>query len=412
MHTGFGWGGTPCRLFAVCTSALLALGHAHPHTLAAAPDNPPTATPVPPTTTDLAPALAELVAKHKAPALAAAVVKGGRITAHGVSGVRARDLTKGGDEPSAAATLDDRWHIGSCTKAMTATLCARLVERGMLSWDRTLAEAFPDEAANMHEAYRAVTLRQLLTQRSGIGGAPVGDLWIKLWAHKGETSEGRRLALRMITSAPPAYEPGQGHEYSNFNFMIAGLMAERAAGAPWEKLMQEEVFTPLGMTSAGFGPPTAPGSRDAGALDNVRGHVSKSGRSMKPGPQADNPPSLGPAGTVHCTIDDLARFAAVHLKGARGEPTGYLKPETFTLLHSAPPPPPNSNYAFGWVVREQKAYGGITIWHNGSNTMWYAEMLIVPGKNVAVAVACNAADADSQKAVKEAVKMLAAQPAP
>lgn len=349
--------------------------------------------------------LADLVARHKAPALAAAVVTGGRITAHGASGVRARDKA---DDSDAAATLDDRWHIGSCTKAMTATLCARLVARGMLSWERTLAEAFPDEAANMHERYKSVTLRQLVTQTSGVGGAPVGDLWTKLWAHKGDTTEGRLLALRMITAAPPAHAPGERYEYSNFNFMIAGLMAERAAGAPYEKLMQEEVFGPLGMTSAGFGPPTAPGSRDGGALDNVRGHNTKTGRSMKPGPQADNPPSLGPAGTVHCTIDDLARFAAMHLRGARGENTGYLPVEAFTLLHAPPTEPKGANYACGWVVREQKQFGGTTIWHNGSNTMWYAEVLIVPGRDVAVVVACNAADDGSQKAVKEAIRTLAA----
>ena len=95
------------------------------------------------------------------PAISAALVERGELAAIGASGVR----RVGSD---VAVTTDDRWYLGSCTKAMTATLVARLVQRGELEWDTTLAQVFPERAEAMHAGYRDTTLRQLLDHRAGL----------------------------------------------------------------------------------------------------------------------------------------------------------------------------------------------------------------------------------------------------
>lgn len=344
----------------------------------------------PPVPDDLSARLSAAMKDAGPPALGAIVVNTEGVLAHGAAGLRAKgDLTK--------VTLDDRWHVGSCTKSMTATLCARLVERGVLSWDRTLAEAFPELKDQMHESFRAVTLRQLLSHRAGIQGEPPPKLWGALWKHKGTSTEGRELTAQDILTRAPNGTPGEHFEYSNFGYMIAGLMAERATGKAWEDLMRDEVFTPLNMTSAGFGPP---GTADK--LDNARGH-GPGGEPIQPGRMADNPPSLGPAGTVHATLADMGEYARAHLRGARGEQTSFLKPGSFATLHS----PTEGDYALGWVLQKPKwAQGHSIFWHNGSNTMWYAEMAIVPEANVAVVVTVNDALAPSQKTVRDTLHAL------
>src|SRR5690606_3654788 len=114
-----------------------------------------------------------------APALAGAIVDLEGNTTLGATGTR----RAGHEEP---VTTGDLWHLGSCTKAMTATLIARLVERGDLEWTTTLADAFPDFALSMHPDWREVTIEQLLANR---GGAPANldadGLWGRLWRHKG-----------------------------------------------------------------------------------------------------------------------------------------------------------------------------------------------------------------------------------
>src|SRR5262245_61994807 len=112
---------------------------------------------------DVGTLLDPILARHDVPGMVAARTEGDTLVALGASGVRRR-----GDAEK--VTVNDRFHIGSCTKAMTATLCGILVEERKLSFDRTLAEAFPAMKSRMHEQYRQVTLAQLLTHRGGLPG--------------------------------------------------------------------------------------------------------------------------------------------------------------------------------------------------------------------------------------------------
>lgn len=303
----------------------------------------------------------------------------------------------------APAQPGDRVHLGSCTKSMTATLCALLVSEGKLRWDLTIAEALPELKDQIHEGYRGVTLAQLLTNRGGVpGDINIDGLWGKLWAHPGPPRAARRVMAEGILSHPPAYEPGSKEVYSNGNFAIAGHIAESVMDQPYEELITAVLFEPLGMSTAGFG---APGSADV--IDQPRGHT-QTGQIVRPGPRSDNPPAIAPAGTVHVSLEDWGKYLAMHLRGAIGQPQRVgertLDVATFERLHT--PPDDRSPYAYGWVASEREWAGppGVrrVIWHNGSNTLWYGEATLALEKGFAVMVVTNMGGERAQAAVGEA----------
>ena len=342
---------------------------------------------------DLTALLEPIRKEHGPPALGAAVIRGDDLIAIGATGLRRVN----GKEK---VTIDDRWHLGSCTKALTATLIARLVEAKKMSFDTTLEKAFPK--VKLHADFKPVTLDQLMRNR---GGAPpdlnANGLWAKLWQRQGTERAQRMQVVNGVLTKAPHVKPGTKYVYSNGGFSIVGAAAETRMKASWESLITKHVFRPLGMRNSGFGPPGLGdkkvrqpwGHRAAGATLTP----------MKPGPAADNPPGIGPAAIAHCTLGDWARFAGAHLRGARGEKTGFLTPATFKHLHT---PKKGQSYALGWGVSQVPQAGGTVLAHDGSNTMWYARVKILPTRNIAVLVTCNAADPGAQKAVAAASNAL------
>lgn len=335
---------------------------------------------------DLAGVLTPIREKFKVPALGAAIVRARGVTALGVSGVR----KWGGDSP---VTRKDLWHLGSCTKAMTATLIARLVENGTLRFDDTLAKRLSKRVPKMHADYAPVTLELLLNNR---GGAPsdlhAGGLWLALWQRKGTPREQRVQLLEGLLPNPPSYPPGSKFLYANAGFAIAGAAAEEATNTPWEDLMRRYVFTPLGMQHVGF---DLPGT--VGKLDQPLGHrpSAESWLPIEPAPGVDNPPSIGPAGTVHATLEDWGKFVAVHLRGARGEEQRFLNPKTFQRLHT---PAKGRAYAMGWGVVSRPWGAGPVLMHNGSNGMWFCVAWVAPKRGFAVLVTCNAGGTAAEQA--------------
>jgi CubicO group peptidase (beta-lactamase class C family) len=319
---------------------------------------------------DVSRVLADAIGRYDVPGMTAAVIGGDRVVATGAAGVRKR----GGREK---VTLADQFHLGSCTKTMTATLCAMLVEEGKLRWDSTVASVFPD-ARKLHPDYRTVTLEQLLNHRGGAPASVDPPLWNSLWEAKGV--QARRKLLDTAFALPPQAAPGTQYVYSNFGYALAGHMAETAARKPWEDLMRERLFNPLGMSSAGFGAPI-----DRGTTHQPRGHTAD-GKPVEPAQKgSDNPAAIGPAATAHCAVGDWAKFVSLHLQAARGRPR-LLKAETFKKIQT---PPEGSAYAMGWLVGPSPLGEGVALNHGGSNTMWYAVAWIVPKENVAVVVMCN-----------------------
>lgn len=328
------------------------------------------------------------------PALALAITDDTRTLARGIAGHRAAGLP-------GIARIDDRFHLGSLTKSMTATLAAILVERGDIAWDTTVAQASPalaepdGDTPAIPETARSITLTQLLAHRSGLPDDRMGGpMLLGLWSLAGPITEQRARAARALLSQPTNKEPGAGFAYANANYIIAGHMLEAVTGRSWEDLIRTELFDPLGMTTAGHGPPGMGMDEPAPGLPpQPLGH----GRTPD-GPQpipailgADNPPALGPAGRVHASIDDLAAYARAHLAGLRGQ-DGLLPAAAYEHLHADPEA---DAYALGWVVTDDPEHaGGRMSLHAGSNTRWLAYAWILPERNLAVVCAMNALPTD------------------
>lgn len=332
--------------------------------------------------------LGEIRSKRKLPALGCVVVLSNRVVAIGVSGVRKTGVSE-------LVRVDDKWHLGSVTKSMTASLAAILVADGKLRWNTTLGEVFKAAAPSMHADWRGVTLEQLLGHRGGApGGLEADGLWGELWGFEGTPLESRRLMLEKLTAKPPASKPGSKFEYSNAGVSLAGHMIETVCVTPWEELITQRLFLPLGMTNAGFGVPATPRY-----INQPWGHTVKfTGlKAVPPGVDADNPPAIGPAGTVHASLMDLARYGAWHLAAARGEPCG-LPAEIAGHLSTALA---GQEYALGWNVLERPWGGGKVMNHTGSNTMWFCNVWLAPQKSFAVFVVCNAAGSGVFEATDE-----------
>jgi CubicO group peptidase (beta-lactamase class C family) len=334
-------------------------------------------------TIDLNPLLEPLRLSGRLPGLAAAVIVDGKLHAVGAVGFR----KDGGTD---LVTVQDKWHIGSCTKSMTATLSAMLVEDGKVSWDEKLPDLFPWYSTNMHKGWKAVTLEQLLAHR---GGAPHGldehGLWGRLWQKVDEAPFAQRsyLTSELLTKQDPA-QPTGTFTYANVGYSLVGHALETRLNQPWETLITQYLFEPLKMASCGFGMPAS-----VGKTDQPWGHARTRGwlggysiRPIPPGIMADNPASTGPAGSVHLSITDLATYAAFHLQGRREGHT-FLSPEGFQKLHTRFAA--NGDYALGWVVTARSWGGGDVLTHSGSNTNNFAVIWLAPARNFAIVICTN-----------------------
>ena len=324
--------------------------------------------------TALAARVAQLQKETRLTAVAAAVTVDGRLAGTAAAGERRR----GGGIP---VTADDRWHVGSVTKSMTATLLAALEDGGLLAADDPLPALLPD--VGMADGWRACTLRHLMTHTAG-APANLPFRSRNVWPDTaGELVAERRRLVAGVLADEPEFPCGERFAYSNVGYTVAGHVAETVAGAPWEALMRDRVFAPLALSSAGFGPP-----RGERPDEEPVGHRVLFGRRFPTDPfetRADNTPLMAPAGTVHMAVSDLARYGAAHLAGEQGAGPALLAPSSWRRLHA----PFRDDYARGWFRCERDWAGGDVIWHNGSNTFWYAFLALLPARNMVVALVTN-----------------------
>jgi CubicO group peptidase (beta-lactamase class C family) len=324
---------------------------------------------------------------HKLPALGAALVTSKGLVMSGVTGVRKRDTKVG-------ATIDDVWHLGSDTKAMTATVIASLVERKMLSWESTIGDIFPDLAAKFPPEFRAITLTQLLAHRAGL---PANVDWNFIARDNKPLREQRIAALQIAAATKLSSTPGTKYDYSNLGYVLAATMAERVSNTPWESLIQTALFKPLGMSSCGFG-----GLGTPGQIDQPWPHTEDGAPAPSNGPLVDNREVMGPAGTVHCSMADWSKFIADQLVGENGQGRLLTLP-SYKFLHT---PKFGGDYAAGWGVASRPWAGGTVLTHAGSNTMNYCVVWIAPAKGFAVLAVTNQGGPDAAAGTDEAVAAL------
>jgi len=283
----------------------------------------------------------------------------------------------------------DAFHLGSCTKAMTAVLVAMLVEEGKLRWEMTLSEAFPELRESMHASFCNVTVDHLLAHRGGLPNQswPRDKTLDDMRVLPGTLNEQRAQYVAMMLEQEPERPPGTEFIYSNASYVILGVLIERATKTPWEQFIRERIFVPLHMTTAGFGPMGVPGGVEQPWQHKVVGGKLE---PVPPEPPNDNPPIFAPSGGIHCSIQNWAAFISALLTDRCDG--GLLAPDTRARLLT---PQFGGAYAGGWNLQDANSDDPALL-HSGSNTMNYCLAVVLPKRQLAVLIATNRGDEEDQ----------------
>lgn len=326
---------------------------------------------------------------HNLPAMAVLTVDNNNIIEKASVGIK-----KVGE--SVQVGENDTWSIGSITKSMTATLTAVLVDKGFLTWDTTLLDAFPELEDQMNEQYKTITLVELLSHTAGFAEDD-DEVW-EDYVGSGESLLEQRYSLTQDALMYPAENIRGTFLYSNVNYVVAASMLEKVTGLSYEQLMQEYLFNPLNMSNSNV---TA-NNQDS----NIWGHKFVDGKYKAFNPTietSDNAKIVAPAGSrTFVTLNDMSEYLKAHLNAMQGN-SSLMSLENFQKLHTkVVDADEDLGYSLGWFTE-----GDYGIQHSGSNDRWFAISFINAQTGYAYFVVINSYKLyDSEEAAFSMIKAL------
>ena len=325
----------------------------------------------------------------KVPGMAIAVVHGDSLVF--AKGYGVQTLGK-----PAAANEHTRFAIGSTTKAMTSAALAMLVDEGKLKWDDHVSEYLPD--LQLYEPYASheLTVRDLLTHRSGLPGI---DL---LWAVR-ENQYSMPEMVHKLRYVKPSESFRSTWQYNNVMYAIGGLLVEKISGMPWETFIRTRIFTPLGMSES------IPLVSMLAGQPNVSTPHALDGDSVVIVPVRTTD-AIAPAGSVWSSVSDMSKWMRFILDSGRVGDKRLIAPATFKELIAPQIRAPMDeypalelarpnffSYALGWFVQD---YKGQTVWmHTGSIDGQCAIIGLIPDKKIGVYVLENLDHAELRHAL-------------
>ena len=336
--------------------------------------------------------------ENKTPGYALRKIENGVITFEESGGVRSNLF----NEP---VTAKDIWHIGSCTKSMTAFLIGILIDEKKLKFEESIGQVLSHP---MSPEVKKLSIVNLLTHRSGLHDVTeLSDQtsWFNSFKSKESTQKLRDRLVSTILLDKVKFSKDSQFDYTNSNYLILGAIIEKIENKPWEEVLEEKIFNKLGMDKCGFGPSA---SRGVTPPDQPWGHRVENEKLISIQPllnedentYSDNPASLGPAGTVHCNFDSWSLFLKEMLLSSQGHST-LLSPRTAALLFQ----PYKDHIAYGgWGAIERDWARGLTYTMVGSNTLNYALFVIAPNRNMVLMGATNSGADESLKTLSEQIK--------
>ena len=343
--------------------------------------------------------LAAVCKLQEVPGIIAAAVGPDGVIESAAAGVRKRGSND-------AISTGDQFAIGSNSKSFTATLAAVLVDDDAIDWTTTISEVWPDQP--VHGGFKDVALEQLLAHTGGfqVDLPTTGTDWASFFAERFKPEQERARMCALLLTKPPEGTVGK-HVYSNLGYVVAAAMLEERGKKPFEQLMKDRVFKPLGMTDTEF--------YSANKLKNSKGpilwgHAAGSGDPIKPGALgSENPTVYAGCGTIRTTIGDWAKYIAWHIKESAGP---VLKDDnTLRRLHEgvADRGVPGQQYGFGWIQFESPF--GRTLQHVGSNTNQFSLVWVMPDAKRATIVITNTGQEQAFPACDAATVVLMKSPA-
>lgn len=324
------------------------------------------------------------------PGIAVGIVKDGKVVM--AKGYGVRELGK-----PAPVDADTLFAIASNTKAFTTASLAMMADEGKLDWDDPVVKHLPAFALYDPYVTRELTIRDLVTHRSGLGlGA--GDLmW---WPH---TDLSRDEVVRRIRFIKPATSFRSHYAYDNLLYLVAGKVLESASGKTWDDFVRERIFVPLGMTRT---------NTSVAALANATNVATPHARLGFGGPlsvtayqPADN---TGPAAAINSSVNDLTKWAIAQLdRGVYRDAAGkeqrlfsekqsreMWSPQTILPISATPPKPLEplkanfAAYGLGWSLRDYRGHKIAT--HTGGLAGMVSRIMLVPDERLGVIVLTNA----------------------
>jgi CubicO group peptidase (beta-lactamase class C family) len=315
---------------------------------------------------------------YKVPGAAVAVVRDGKVTLLRGYGVRTADKPDKVDG-------DTIFQLASVTKTLTGLTVGVLVDDKRLGWDDAVTAHVPDFVAFDPYLTRYLTVRDLLAQRTGFP-AFTGDILDPM----GYT---RPQILARLRYLKPRYSIREVAQYSNLGFFLAGEVAGRAGGAPWQTLVQDRLLTPLAMSRSGALSNNL--DRDVNVSAN---HVLAAGKAIVvPAARGD---ALGAAGSASSSAADIAKLMQMLLARGRSGGKVVLRQETvdeifkrsmvadvsFTEL---PPIDDNTGFYYGLGVDSYDYRGERIIEKAGALAGVRTVMTLAPARKTGIVVLAN-----------------------
>ncbi len=314
------------------------------------------------------------MAEARIPGAAVALVRDGAI-------VHARGYGEA-DGTGRAPTPQTPFFVMSITKSFTATLVLQLVEEGKLELDAPVVQYLPWFEVS-GPGSDEISIRHLLTHTSGLPSLLPGEYERILAAPATDDLEREVRLLGEITLHSP---PGTRFQYSNVGYSTLALLIETVEGKPYEDVLEERLFGPLGMDHSHAR------KADAEADGLAAGHRSWFGRAVAYDWDYSRI-GLG-AGFTYAGAEDLARFGALHLEGGELDGVRLLNPETVAAMHDPaveiPSPYGDRHYGMGWFVSEH--HGSTMVHHSGAGPNYRSDLLLLPEQGWGIAVLVNKND--------------------
>jgi CubicO group peptidase (beta-lactamase class C family) len=323
-----------------------------------------------------------LIARYQLPGLAVGVIEDGKVVYARTAGER---IAGSGDKVD-SKTL---FKIASNSKAMTASVLARLVDAGKLHWDDPVVKHLPQFRMFDPWVTRNMRVADLLVHNSGL---PEGGGDLMLWPEPNLFT--RADIIAGLAHIKPAYGFRAGYAYDNLLYVVAGEVAAAVAGVSYEELVRREVFTPLGLQCR-------VGPWESTASDNIaQPHMRKDGRNVGFGGDAASVPAItsAAAGGIRCSLDDMLRWAGNWLT-PDAQQQKWLSQEQRHAMWAPRTPMPLSErrrlrdnthyYAYAYGFRVADVDGEWTVSHTGTLSGMYSVMMLLPDRRSGFVVLTN-----------------------
>lgn len=293
--------------------------------------------------------------------------------------------------------LDDLFHIGSNTKAMTSFVAARLVEQSLLDWSSRFIDLYPDWKNEIDSLHWDITLGDLLRHR-----AEIKPYWTEeefdsldlIPIYSITKLDRRREFSKYVLNQAPTIPEHKDFRYSNAGYSVAAQMLEKASNLSWEQLLLKVFNEDLNL-EIGFSWPNK--------IDKNQpwGHWTENGKLSACPPEDDyNIDYLEPGGDVHISLPNYCKYIQLNMQGLQGV-DNYLSSSTYDLLLNDRK---DTIYACGWAnfIQDDHHYS----WHAGSAGTFLAQTFIDKAESVAYIFLLNTNSPDAWEVLAELRKKM------